>query len=388
MKPILKSIALLMLMSLAVACGEGNKEKAGALGDKKAQLTKLKSDYAKLTEKIKKLEDDIAKIDTAGARLQLAKLVNTAPVTVTDFSHYIDLQGHVDAENISYIGPRNQGGQVKAIYISKGQTVKKGQLILKIDDRLYLEQIETLKTQLNFAKDIYQRRQNLWKQSIGSEVELLSAKNNVDQLDRQIAIAKENWSMTNVYSDVTGFVDELNVRVGEMFTGAGAMGPQIRIVNASSLKAVADIPENYLASVGKGSKVVIGVPDIKRTYNSVISFTSASINANSRGFTVEAKLPFDGLLKPNMLTTVRILDYSAPNAVTVPINVVQTDEAGKYVFVLSNENGKTLARKKPVSIGLVYGNNAEVKAGLAGTEELITEGYQTLYDGQAVSVSR
>jgi hypothetical protein len=47
-----------------------------------------------------------------------------------------------------------------------------------------------------------------------------------------------------------------------------------------------------------------------------------------------------------------------------------------------------LARKKPVSFGLVYGNNAEVKAGLAGTEELITEGYQTLYDGQMVSVSR
>ncbi|TAD86190.1 MAG: efflux RND transporter periplasmic adaptor subunit [Bacteroidetes bacterium] len=388
MKTILKSTALGVLMSVAVACGEGNKEKAGALNDKKAELTRLKSEQAKRNESIKKLEDEIAKLDTAAAKTQVAKLVNTAPIVVTDFSHYIDLQGHVDAENISYISPRNQGGQIKAIYISKGQTVKKGQLILKIDDRLYLEQIETLKTQLNFAKDIYQRRQNLWKQNIGSEVELLSAKNNVDQLDRQIAIAKESWSMTNVYSDVSGFVDELNVRVGEMFTGAGAMGPQIRIVNASALKVVADIPENYLASVGKGSKVVIGVPDINRTYNSVISFTSASINPNSRGFTVEAKLPFDGQLKPNMLTTVRILDYSAPNAVTVPVNVVQTDEAGKYVYIASTENGKTVARKKQIVVGQVYGNNAEVKGGLTGTELLITQGYQTLYDGQAVAVSQ
>jgi membrane fusion protein, multidrug efflux system len=388
MKAMIKPMVLMLAIILATACGAGKKESAGSLAGKKADLTKLKSDYLKQADQIKKLEDEIALQDTNAAKIQVAKLVNTARATVGDFSHYIDLQGHIDADNISYISPRNQGGQVKAIYIAKGQQVKKGQAILKIDDRIYLEQLETLKTQLNFAKDIYQRRQNLWKQSIGSEVELLSAKNNVDQLERQIAIAKETWSMTNVTSDVNGFVDELNVRVGEMFTGAGAMGPQIRIVNSSALKVVADIPENYLSSVGKGAKVVVGVPDINRTYNSTISFTSASVNMNSRGFIVEAKLPFDGLLKPNMLCTVRILDYSAPNAVTVPINLVQTDEAGKYLYVLSTEGDKTIARKKPVAIGQVYGNRAEIKAGLSGTEALITEGYQSLYDGQTVAVSQ
>jgi RND family efflux transporter MFP subunit len=191
--------------------------------------------------------------------------------------------------------------------------------------------------------------------------------------------------MTKVYSDVTGFVDQLNLKVGEAFTGMGAMGPQIRIVNTSSLKVVADIPENYLSSVGKGSSVTVNVPDAKRVYNSTISFAGASINSATRGFTVEAKLPSDGILKPNMLSTVHILDYQAPKAVIIPINIVQTDEAGKYVYVSSKENGKEVARKKAIGLGMVYGDKAEVKAGLTGEEQIVTEGYQTLYDGQTIS---
>jgi RND family efflux transporter MFP subunit len=399
MKNILKSALILFVIALTVACGAGRKEKEGTLGDKKAKLVKLKEDYSKLGEKIRLLEDDIAKLDTSADNAGIARLISTRPVTKGEFSHYIDLQGHIDAENISYISPRGMGGQVKEIFIRKGETVKKGQLILKLDDAIARQNLvaarqglETIKTQLSFAKDIYQRRQNLWQQNIGSEVELITAQNNVKSLENQLKSAEENVKVvaeqlntSNVYSDVSGFVDELNVKVGEAFTGSNALGPQIKIVNTSHLKVVADIPENYLGSVGRGSTVEIQVPDIKKSYSSSISFAGASINSNTRGFTVEAKLPVDPVLKPNMLALVRILDYKAPNSISVPVNIVQTDETGKYVYVMAVENGKKMARKKPVVIGQIYGSNAEVKAGLTGDEQIITEGFQALYDGQAVN---
>lgn len=398
MKNIFKPVLILFVITLAVACGAGKKDKEGTLGDKKAKLTKLKDDYSKLGEEIRLLEDDIAKLDTSN-NAGVARLISTRPVSKGEFNHYIDLQGHIDAENISYVAPRGMGGQVKQILIRKGETVKKGQLLLKLDDAIARQNLvaarqglETIKTQLAFAKDIYQRRQNLWQQNIGSEVELITAQNNVKSLENQLKAAQENVQVVaeqlntaNVYSDVTGFVDELNVKVGEAFTGANAMGPQIKIVNTSQLKVVADIPENYLGSVGRGSTVEIQVPDIKKNYSSSISFAGASINSNTRGFTVEAKLPADGVLKPNMLALVRILDYKAPNAISVPVNIVQSDETGKYVYVMATENGKKLARKKTVVVGQIYGNNAEVKAGLNGDEHLITEGFQGLYDGQAVN---
>jgi multidrug efflux pump subunit AcrA (membrane-fusion protein) len=96
-------------------------------------------------------------------------------------------------------------------------------------------------------------------------------------------------------------------------------------------------------------------------------------------------LPGDAALKPNQIALVRILDYSAPNAIVVPVNLVQSDEKGKYVFVVSTEGGNMIARKKQVTIGQVQGNLVEIKAGLAVGEKLIAEGYQGLYDGQKVS---
>ena len=62
--------------------------------------------------------------------------------TPGNFTHFIDLQGKIDALNIAYVTPRNgTGGQVKAIYVKKGDQVKKGQLLLKLDDALLLQQL-------------------------------------------------------------------------------------------------------------------------------------------------------------------------------------------------------------------------------------------------------
>lgn len=377
-----QTIAFSLFALVWVACGPGKKEAAGALGEKKTELAKLKATSAELLEKIAALETEIAKLDTSATATNAnAKLVSTMPIATQDFSHFIELQGRIDADNISYISPRGGPGQVKEIFVRKGDMVTKGQLILKMDDRILRQQREQLYTQLNFAKDILKRREDLWKQSIGSEVELLSARNSVDQVQRQLETLSEQMDMYNVKSEVSGMVDDVMVKVGEIFQG----GPQIRIVNLSSLKVVTDVPENYLDKVGRGSKVEVVVPDINRSFQSAISFVSASINPNSRGFSTEARLPTDKLLKPNQIAMVRILDYSAPNAVVVPVNVVQSDEKGKYVFVLSKEGEEMIARKKPIVVGMLQGNMVEIKTGLAVGDQLITEGFQSLYDGQKIT---
>lgn len=375
---------LLALAILAVACGSSKKENEALLGEKKAELAKLQGEASDLAKKISTLEAEILKLDTAAAAAaDKGKLVALTTVALQDFSHFIELQGRVDADNISYVTPRGGPGQVKQIFVQKGDIVRVGQPILKLDDRIILQQQDQLKSQLAFAQDLLRRREDLWKQNIGSEVELLSARNNVTQLEKQLVTLKEQWSMTNVMAEVNGVVDDVMVKVGEIFQG----GPQIRIVNTSSLKVVTDVPENYLAKVGRGSKIEVSVPDIAKTYNSSISFIGASINPATRGFSTEAKLPADNALKPNQIALVRILDYAAPNAVVAPINVVQTDEKGKYVFVVSQEGKQLVARKKPVVIGQVQGNSVEIKAGLAAGDQLITEGYQGLYDGQKVSTT-
>ena len=386
------------LVLLLAACSS-KKDATATLNDKKAAIEKLKAENAKKAEEIKKLQEEL--VASGGGEAAKIKLVATMPVTVQNFMHYIDLQGKVDADNISYISPRGMGGQVKAIYIREGQFVKKGQLVLKLDDAIIRQQVvasrqqlEGIKTQLAFAKNIYSRQKNLWDQGIGTEVQLITAKTNVQGLENQLTaagesvkVAMEQMNTANVYSDVSGIADHVSIKIGESFTGMGAMGPQIKIVNTSSLKVVTSIPENYLSRLRTGTPAEVSVPDVNKTFNAAVSLIGQSVDAN-RGFTADIKIPYDASLKPNQTAKVRILDYSAAKVVVIPVNIVQTDEAGKYVYVLEKlSNGKAIAKKKSINVGEFYGNNIEVKSGLVAGEQLITEGYQNLYENQSIATS-
>jgi RND family efflux transporter MFP subunit len=385
-----------MLMTLA--CGESKKEGDAALIEKKEKLAKLTKEQEKISKEITDLQEEISEAEPNAVQ---AKLVKVDTVMAADFIHFIDLQGKVDADNISIVTPRGNPGQVKQIFVTKGQMVKKGQLLLTLDDAIYQQNIvaskqsiQTLKTQQNLAIELLKRQQNLWSQGIGTEVQLLTAKNNVETLqtqiksaEEQIKVLQEQQKTTNVYAEVSGIADEVNVRVGEFFQGAIGTMPQIQIVNTSSLKVVTNVPENYASRVGRGSKAIITIPDTKHTFNATISFLSTSIDPSNRSFVTEATLPSNTNLKPNMIAMVRIMDYNAPGAITVPVNVVQSDEKGKYVFVMVKEGNKNVARKKPVIVGQVQDDLLELKTGLTKGELLITAGYQGLYDGQVITPS-
>ena len=81
----------------------------------------------------------------------------------------------------------------------------------------------------------------------------------------------------------------------------------------------------------------------------------------------------------------KILDYESKATIAVPINIVQTDEKGKYLYVVENNGGKLTARKRQVDVGESYGGLMEIRNGLKGGDVIITEGYQTVYEGQLVT---
>ena len=391
---LITGLAVVVLLS---SCGSSKKEGSAELNDKKIALEKLKDDKDKVDSKITSLEKEIAKLDTSAAAAPKTKLVAIQTLAATDFAHYIELQGRVDAENVSYITPRGGPGQVKAIYVKQGQLVKKGQLLLKLDNAVIQQNVvaarqglESIKTQLSYAKNIYQRQKNLWDQGIGTEVQLITAKNNVATLENQLQASQENVKSIQVqsntalvYSDVSGVADMVTVKMGELFGAAGS--GMIKIVNNSLLKVTSNIPENYLGTVGKGSAVIVQMPDVNKTFNTSVSFVGASIDIINRGFVVEAKLPGDPALKPNQIALMKIKDYAAANTIAIPLNTLQNDEKGKFVMVASTENGKLIARKRVINIGLLSGDLLEVKTGLKAGDMLITEGFSSLYEGQLLT---
>ena len=403
-----KTTTLLVFIAVTgfflASCGAGAKDKKGDIGDMKVKLEKLKKEKNELDANIRKLEDDITKADPEAAKL-VKKLVTIDTLRIGDFSHYIELQGKIDAEGIGYVAPSGQGGQVKAVYAKLGSRVSKGQLLLKLDDAMARQgvvaaqqQTGVLKARLAQAQTVYERYQNLWKQNIGAEIQVINAKADVDALQSQlnaaqanVRLAQEQANMSNVYAGMSGIIDEMNVRVGEFFSpqSAAMPGSGIRIVNTGNLKIVTNVPDTYISRVKKGDKVEVVVPESgKPAFISTISVVGASIDPTTRSFITEAKLPSDPSLKPNQTATMKILDYEAKGTVAVPINVVQSDESSKYVYVIEKAGDKMVARKKTVIVGEAYNGLMEIKSGLSGGELIITTGYQTVYDGQSLTTNK
>ena len=230
----MKNYATLIIGSLVlflIACG-GDKNSVDA---KKTALANLKKQALEISINIANLEKEIKTL--GGAKADKTILVSIDTIKTQEFDHYIELQGKIESESVSYITPRAGGGQVRSLYVKRGDIVKKGQLLLQLDNSLIKQSvaaasqnIETLKAQAALAKSVYEKQKNLWEQNIGSEIQLLTAKTNAEALasqlkgaTEQVGVIKDQLAYTSIYSDVDGVAEEVNIHVGEMFMGAGTI---------------------------------------------------------------------------------------------------------------------------------------------------------------------
>lgn len=377
---------------LLASCGSSTAPGNTTLEGKKTELANLKEQQDKLAKKISTLETDIAKVDTTFAVKEKAKLVALTTLAPTSFTHFIDLQGDVEAVNYSNIAPQGNGGVVRELYVKQGDHVNKGQLLLKLDDAVQQHQLANAQTQLAYAKDLYQRRKNLWDEKIGTEVDFINAKNQVDQAEVSVKIYQEQLNWTNVNSDISGTVNYLALKVGELFSPAiqaqsTVNNPaQIQIINTDNLKVVVQVPEIYQERVKVGTPVKIDFPGLgNKEITGVVHIAGQVINTGNRSFQVEIHIPNSSDIRANQVAVVKLQDYTASNVITIPVNTLQTDETGKYVLVGLQQNGKTVAHKKTITIGQTYSDKIQVTGGLQPGDQLITDGFQGLYEGQLIS---
>lgn len=370
--------AIVLTTALLMACGG---EKKNDLQSKRDELTSLKSQETELSAKIKALEVELAKADPARAAEVRSKDVTVAPLSPTTFRHFVELQGTIDAKNNVQVSPKS-GGVVTAVYVKEGDNVRAGQPIAKVDDQLLRESMAELKTQLSLASTVYEKQAALWKQQIGTEIQYLQAKNNKEALERRLATLNAQIGQSTVTAPISGVVDQVIIKVGQ--SAAPGMG-LMRIVNLSKLKVVAKVADTYSGSVRKGDPIIVRFPDVNRQLNSTISFVATTVDPLSRTFTIEAPLPSDNSLKPNMLAQVKINDQTIDNALVINQNLIQNTENGQLVYVAETEGGKKVAKARSVKTGQAYGGQIAIVQGLKAGDQVVTTGYQDLVDGQPIS---
>ncbi|MEI9918301.1 MAG: efflux RND transporter periplasmic adaptor subunit [Bacteroidota bacterium] len=369
-----KVISALIVAAIVVGCSSSEK-------DKVTKLKELKEQQAAIAKEVAKLEGEISKETPDSVKNARAKEIVVKELKPVKFDHFIQTQGFVESEENIQVSAKS-AGVVTSVLVREGEMVSKGQTIAQIDNSLIGRGIDELKSQLELANTVFDRQKNLWDQKIGTEVQYLQAKSNKESLERRIASLQEQNEMTKIKAPVSGVVDAVDVKVGQNI--APGM-PAARVVNNSDLKITAHISEAYSLNLKKGNKISIMFPDVNKTVESKLSFVARNIDALSRTFDVEAELPSNGDLRPNMTAVVKVVFETNPSALVVPINIVQTINNEKVVFIAEQQGTNYVARKKVVKVGGVYDNMAEVE-GLTKGDKLITVGYQGLNDGEIVKI--
>lgn len=374
----------------------------------KSKREQLQSSADSLHAIVLMLDNRISEIDP-----EMAKLVKAIEAKKTVYNHYIKLQASVETEQDVNVSP--EFGGIMKLLVKEGQFVRRGQLLATISDGGLGDQLNQAKIQVeqakaqlsqaeiqrDLAKTTFERRQSLWNQKIGSEMEFLQAKTNFETAQKQVFAASQQVSAaqkgvsgvqaqlekTRLIAPFSGRVEQLITQSGQV-VGPGV--PILRLVNPSSLKVSALVPESHLANIKVGTKAIINFPALNKTIESKISLVGTSINPGNRTFKVEVSVPNnEDMLKPNLNAELQLNDYTSEEAIVLPESVIKEDADGEYVFAVENsQDGKGIAKKLYIEVGSESNGFVEILSGVNNGQIIITEGPNKLEEGDKVERSK
>jgi len=372
----MKTLKLLTTVSIIflLSCSQPTKE---------ARLQELIEQRKEIDIEIETLKKDLAAQGKDANQTMLSTPVKILEIEPITFKHFIEIQGNVETDNNILIPPEKPG-IVKAIYVDKGEAVKRGKLLAEIDDVITKSTIEEVENGLELANVVYERQKRLWDKRIGSEIQYLQAKNTKENLEKKLETLQESYKKRQIVSPIDGVVDEILIKEGEMtMAGTGA----IRVVQLSSLKIKANLSERYIGSVKKGDTVNISFPNGALCCTKTIESVSQVINPETRTFQIEVNLSDEqNTFKPNMLAVLDIYDYTSTDAIVVPINVIQKKGNNKFLFIAEKSGENWIAKKKIITTGLYQDDKIEVIDGLNFNDKVITAGFQSIADGDIIRI--
>ncbi len=365
-------IAMIALAALMISCGRDNPVK-----DSERQLEQYLKQQAELTEKIEALKQS-GNMEVRTSEVPV--VLETIKTSV--FRHFFQASGTVTPLREAFISPE-MSGQIREIAVTEGQRVARGQVLARLNTDIIAGHIAEVKTQLQLAQDVFARQKRLWEQKIGSEMQYLQAKNNLDALEGRLKTLKAQLDMAIIRSPIDGVVEKIQQKKGEL----AMPGMQLMyVVSLNPLLIRADISESHAGAIRVKEPVQLrfsAFPDM--VINTNITRVGNLVNKNNRTFEVEVQVNNpDNLLKPNMVAIIDINDFTAENSIVVPSKIIREDLKGKYLYVAVTENGQLVARKRYITTDRLYLDSSRISQGLEVGDQIITHGFNRVSDGTII----
>jgi RND family efflux transporter MFP subunit len=372
-------ITLFAIAAIAWSCQTEQTSDLNKLYQERDSLVAIQSTIG---ARLRDIETELSTLDSTRS----LTTVTTMPLVLKSFDHYFQVYGTIEASKSINLFPE-ANGTIERIYVTEGQKVTEGQLLIELDGKLIQKNIEELEVNLDLAKSLYEKQRKLWvEEKIGSEVQYLQAKTNKESLESRLALLQQQMRMTKVRAPFSGVVDEIFPKTGEM---AMAGQPVLRLINLSEVYLSADVSEAYVGTVGNGTAAEVYISSLDKTIPSKVIQVGQFINPGNRTFRVHVGLDEQSsLYKPNMMASINLRDYHADSTIVIPNRLIQQTPQGlNFVYIAKPyKEGFGEVKRIMVEVGKSYKEFTEVKEGLSADDVLIDRGSRSVKDGQHVQI--
>jgi multidrug efflux pump subunit AcrA (membrane-fusion protein) len=369
--------------------------------------------------------------------------VTTATAIVRDLPQYFEANGSLTGDEQTDVAPQ-MAGKVVAVGVDMGSYVKRGQMIVRLDDvdaKLRVQQMQAqvdqmkaslrqaeekigvrpgqsfdlnkipevgnAKVALDLAEKNLRRSEKLIESGDISRSLYDQQKAQRDQLrevyEGALSLGRQNYAaVMTARANVASAESQLNLarrnlsyaavlspidgfvseRTADLGEYVSTSSKVATIVRINPLRVRIDIPEQAIPSISVGQSVSVTTSAWPdKNFSGRIARVSPNVTPASRTLTVEAEVEnSSGALKPGQFATVRILQSRAQPAVLVPARAVRTEAGVNRVFVIKDGH----AQERLVQLGQTEGDLVQIRNGIAGDEQVATSNVEQLSDGMAV----
>lgn len=271
-------------------------------------------------------------------------------------------------------------GKIVEISFAEGTSVRRGQLLAKVNDKPLQAQLKRLEAQLELAKNRVYRQEQLLKKDAASQEAYEEAKTNLATLEAEIEGVRVNISLTELHAPFDGIIGLRQVSVGAYANPSTIVA---KLTKISPLKIEFSVPERYARQIRKGVNMDFTVEGFQTPFHAEVYAVESSVDRDQHVFTARGLYANSGhKLLPGQYASILLKKEEIPDALVIPSESIVPEMGVDKVFCY--RSGKAV----PVEItaGIRTAGDVQVLSGLHVGDTIITSGTLQLRMGLPVTL--
>jgi membrane fusion protein (multidrug efflux system) len=269
-------------------------------------------------------------------------------------------------------------GRIAKLGFADGQRVRRGQLMVQLDDTLQQAQLEQARAQASIARTNLTRSRELLAQNFVSQSAVDQNAANLQVAEAQVALAQAQLARMRILAPFDGTAGLRHVDAGDYVKDGADI---VNLEDLSSMEVEFSLPERYVGRTRPGLPVEMSFDALAgQTFKGQVVALNSLVDANGRSLLVRARVQNSGaLLKPGMFARPRVVFSVREGAITVPEEALVPQGARQFIYkVVDGPEGRKLARRVEAKVGLRIPGKAEILDGVSAGDLVVTAGQARL----------